>query len=64
MVHEVTWFPSVVVSTSRWLTEDTYRTHANKGRADYSKIIFWALRLSHEKYIKSAILHDNLGGGH
>ena len=22
-----------------------YRTRANKGRADYSKIIFWALRL-------------------
>ena len=30
-----------------------YRTRANKGRADYSKIIFLALRLSYKKHIKS-----------
>ena len=29
-----------------------YRTRANKGRADYSKIIFSAVRLSHKKDIK------------
>ena len=30
-----------------------YRTRANKGRADYSKIIFSTLRLSHKKDIKN-----------
>ena len=29
-----------------------YRTRAIKGRALYSKIIFWALRLSNKKHIK------------
>ena len=33
------------------LISNTYLTYANKGRADYPKIIFWALILSHKKRI-------------
>ena len=29
-----------------------YCTRANKGRANYSKIMFWGLKLSHKKHIE------------
>ena len=34
------------------IREITYRNRAIKGRALYSKIIFWSLGLSHKKLIK------------
>ena len=40
----------------------TYRTRTNKWRSFNSKIIIWALRLSHKKHIKNEFQHEFLGG--